>query len=413
MAVNKSGLDPQDPLIPMPWQMDSIRAYRASKALAAEEGALKMQKLRFEVEKMQEEKVKSQPDYEAKLAGDIAERTGKIQETLNLNQMQRAGISQRLGNVASASAPLDVDMSGPVMSQQAAMQAGQGLVTEENLLNAQKTRMMAELEAYRKKQEGLVGSVNLGEAYGTAPAGSSADVMRRRVQEQSNMFREARDFVNSAQTPEEAQDRANSVSVNKAYFDAQTREELKNTRKLPGFEGLAKDEDSARKMRERVPTFVSTVSAIDRLIELGKLTDGMSLPGSKFNPIQLARYRAEAEQIRIPLVAALRVPLLGGGQMTEQERAFVQSAIANPTDYLNFTSTDRLKTLKRNVASEFASATRNYGFQLKSLQSVIDANSAPGDINTFGVKSQAMPTEKPQSRPKPNAVYNPATGLLK
>lgn len=393
---------------------DYDRAVQAKIEMGAQEDALKMQKLRLDIEKMQEEKVKLQPDYEAKLAGDIAERTGKIQETLNLNQMQRAGISQRLGNVASASAPLDVDMSGPVMSQQAAMQAGQGLVTEENLLNAQKTRMMAELEAYRKKQEGLVGTVNLGEAYGTAPAGSSADVLRRRVQEQSNIFREARDFVNSAQTPEEAQDRANSVSANKAYFDAQTREELKNTRKLPGFEGLAKDEDSARKMRERVPTFVSTISAIDRLIELGQLTDGMSLPGSgKFSPVQLARYRAEAEQIRIPLVAALRVPLLGGGQMTEQERAFVQSAIANPTDYLNFTSTDRLKTLKRSVASEFASATRNYGFQLKSLQSVIDANSAPDDINTFGVKGQAMPTEKPQSQPKPNAVYNPATGLLK
>jgi len=379
------------------------QAMREKFAMAAEEDALKLQKLRFDIEKMQEDKVKSQPDYEAKLAGDIAERTGKLQETLNLNRMQRAGIGQRLGDISSASAPLDIDVSGPVLPQQMAMQAGQGLVAEENLLNAQKTRMMAELEAYRKKQEGLVGSVNLGEAYGTAPAGSSADVMRRRVQEQSNMFREARDFINSAQTPEEAQDRANSVSVNKTYFDAQTREELKNTRKLPGFEGLAKDEDAARKMRERVPTFVSTVSAIDRLIELGELTEGMTLQ----NPVQLARYRAEADQIRIPLVAALRVPLLGGGQMTEQERAFVQSAIANPTDYLNFASIDRLKTLKRTVASEFSSATRNYGFQLKSLQSVIDANSAPSDINTFGVKSQAMPTEKPK------AVYNPATGLLK
>lgn len=386
---------------------DYDRAVQAKIEMGAQEDALKMQKLRLDIEKMQEEKVKSQPDYEAKLAGDIAERTGKLQETLNLNRMQRAGIGQRLGDISSASAPLDIDVSGPVLPQQVAMQAGQNLVAEENLLNAQRTRMMAELEAYRKKQEGLVGSVNLGEAYGTAPAGSSADVMRRRVQEQSNMFREARDFINSAQTPEEAQDRANSVSANKAYFDAQTREELKNTRKLPGFEGLAKDEDAARKMRERVPTFVSTVSAIDRLIELGELTEGMTLQ----NPLQLARYRAEADQIRIPLVAALRVPLLGGGQMTEQERAFVQSAIANPTDYLNFASIDRLKTLKRTVASEFSSATRNYGFQLKSLQSVIDANIAPSDINTFGIRSQAIPTEKQQ--PKPKAVYNPATGLLK
>ena len=388
---------------------DYDRAVQAKIEMGAQEDALKMQKLRLDIEMMQEQKAKSQPDYEANLAGNIAEKTGRLQETLNLNQMQRAGLSQRLGDISSASAPLDIDVSGPVLPQQMAMQAGQGLVTEENLLNAQKTRMMAELEAYRKKQEGLVGTVNLGEAYGTAPAGSSADVLRRRVQEQSNIFREARDFVNSAQTPEEAQDRANSVSANKAYFDAQTREELKNTRKLPGFEGLAKDEDAARKMRERVPTFVSTVSAIDRLIELGQLTEGMTFQ----NPVQLARYRAEADQIRIPLVAALRVPLLGGGQMTEQERAFVQSAIANPTDYLNFASIDRLKTLKRTVASEFSSATRNYGFQLKSLQSVIDANSAPSDINTFGVKSQAMPTEKPQSQPKPNAVYNPATGLLK
>lgn len=44
-------LDPNDPLIPMPWQMDSIRAYRASKAMQAEEDALRMQRLRQEVEK--------------------------------------------------------------------------------------------------------------------------------------------------------------------------------------------------------------------------------------------------------------------------------------------------------------------------------------------------------------------------
>ena len=364
--------------------------------------------LRSRILRAQEAKLaQDQPEYRANMAANIAEKTAEIEEKLNLNAIQKAGISERLGNISSASVPLSESTAGPVMPQQAAMQASQGLIGEEDMFRAQQTRMRAQLEAYRKEQEGLVGTVNLGEAYGTAPAGSSADVMRRRVQEQSNMFREARDFVNSAQTPEEAQDRANSVSVNKAYFDAQTREELKNTRKLPGFEGLAKDEDAARKMRERVPTFVSTVSAIDRLIELGKLTEGMTFQ----NPVQLARYRAEADQIRIPLVAALRVPLLGGGQMTEQERAFVQSAIANPTDYLNFASIDRLKTLKKTVASEFSSATRNYGFQLKSLQSVIDANIAPSDIDTFGVRSQAIPTEKPQ--PKPNAVYNPATGLLK
>jgi hypothetical protein len=59
MAVNKSGLDPQDPLIPMPWQMDSIRAYRANNAAQAaakaEEDSLKMEKLRKDVEKGRQE----------------------------------------------------------------------------------------------------------------------------------------------------------------------------------------------------------------------------------------------------------------------------------------------------------------------------------------------------------------------
>jgi len=376
------------------------QAQRARLAMAAEEDALKMQKLRLDIEMMQEQKAKSQPDYEARLAGDIAEKTSQLQETLNLNQAQRAGISQRLGNVASASAPLDIDVSGPVMPQQTAMQAGQGLVAEENLLNAQRTRMAAELEAYRKRQEGLVGTVNLGEAYGTAPAGGSADVLRRRVQEQANAFREADDFVKAAQTPEEAQYRANAVSVNKAYFEAQTREELKNSRKLAGLEGMAKDDDAAKKMRERLPTFVQSISSIDNLIELGGLYRKAATSG---NAIEAAKYKAQAAQARIPLIAALRVPLTGGGQMNPQELQMLNDAVANPAVFLDITQTERLRSLKRTVGSEFASSARAFGYGVKSLQSVIDANSAPEDINNFGIKKSA---------PQPAAKYNPKTGLL-
>ena len=379
---------------------DYDQAMRQQLAMAAEEDALKMQKLRLDIEMMQEQRAKSQPDYEANLAGNIAEKTSQLQETLNLNQAQRAGIGQRLGNLAAASAPLDVDVSGPVMSQQASMQAGQGLVAEENLLNAQKTRMMAELEAYRKRQEGLVGTVNLGEAYGTAPAGGSTDVLRRRVQEQANAFREADDFVKAAQTPEEAQYRANAVSVNKAYFDAQTREELKNSRKLQGLEGMAKDDDAAKKMRERLPTFVQSISSIDNLIELGGLYRNAVMSG---NAIQAAKYSAQAEQARIPLIAALRVPLTGGGQMNPQELKMLNDAVANPAVFLDITQTERLKSLKRTVGSEFASSARSFGYGVKSLQSVIDANSAPEDINNFGIR---------KSSPQPAAKYNPKTGLL-
>ena len=74
MAVNALGLDPQDPLIPLPWQMDSIRAYRAGNAAKAEENALKMERLRQDVEKGRQEAEKTieeTPVGKAKKAADI------------------------------------------------------------------------------------------------------------------------------------------------------------------------------------------------------------------------------------------------------------------------------------------------------------------------------------------------------
>ena len=347
-----------------------------------------------------EEKKRKTPQYAAQLAGDIAEKSAAIQDTLNLTEAQKAGISERLGNISSAATPLESSIAGPVMPQEAAMQAGQGLVAEENLLNARNVRLRAELEAYRKQQEGLVGTVNLGEAYGTAPAGGSTDVLRRRVQEQANAFREADDFVKAAQTPEEAQYRANAVSVNKAYFEAQTREELKNSRKLTGLEGMAKDDNSLKQMQERLPKFVQSVESIDNLIEIGGLYRNAVMSG---NAIQAAKYAAQAAQARIPLVANLRIPLTGGGQMNPQELQMLNDAVSNPAVFFDITQTERLKSLKQTVGSEFARTARAYGYGVKSLQSVIDANSVPEDINNFGIK---------KSSPQPAAKYNPKTGLL-
>jgi len=65
-------LDPNDPLIPMPWQMDSIRAYRASKAMKAEEDALRLEELRQRVAKGKEEEEMSTPIGRAGRAADIA-----------------------------------------------------------------------------------------------------------------------------------------------------------------------------------------------------------------------------------------------------------------------------------------------------------------------------------------------------
>ena len=350
-----------------------------------------------------EEKKRKNPQYAAQLAGDIAEKSAAIQDTLNLTEAQKAGISERLGNISSAATPLESSIAGPVMPQEAAMQAGQGLVAEENLLNARNVRLRAELEAYRKQQEGLVGTVNLGDAYGTAPAGDEANTFRRRVRTQSELFKEGREYINQAPTPEEAQDRSNAVMANKTFFDAQTREELKNSRKLPGLTGMAKDEDSAKKMRERVPAFVQSVATIDRLVELGD-----EYRKNFGNPILERKARAEAEQLRIPLIANLRIPLTGGGQMSVQELELIQRAIANPATFFDITQTDRLKSLKKTIGSEFSSAARNYGYELNSLQQVIDANSAPSDIETFGVRRKAVP----QVQEKPAGRYDPTSGRI-
>jgi len=70
-------LDPNDPLIPMPWQMDSIRAYRASRAMQAEEDALRMQKLRQEVEKGYDETPRGKASKAADLAAFLEQEKQK------------------------------------------------------------------------------------------------------------------------------------------------------------------------------------------------------------------------------------------------------------------------------------------------------------------------------------------------
>ena len=70
-------LDPNDPLIPMPWQMDSIRAYRESRAMQAEEDALKMQRLRQEVEKGYDETPRGKASRAADLTAFLEQEKQK------------------------------------------------------------------------------------------------------------------------------------------------------------------------------------------------------------------------------------------------------------------------------------------------------------------------------------------------
>ena len=91
-------LDPNDPLIPMPWQMDNIRAYRASKAMQAEEDSLRMQQLRLNVEKANEETTIGRTSKAADIAAFLEQEKQKdvgipIGEEMGSRMVERGGPS--------------------------------------------------------------------------------------------------------------------------------------------------------------------------------------------------------------------------------------------------------------------------------------------------------------------------------
>jgi hypothetical protein len=91
-------LDPNDPLIPMPWQMDNIRAYRASKAAKAEEDSLRMQQLRLSVEKANEETTIGRTSKAADIAAFLEQEKQKdvgipIGEEMGSRMVERGGPS--------------------------------------------------------------------------------------------------------------------------------------------------------------------------------------------------------------------------------------------------------------------------------------------------------------------------------
>jgi len=123
MAVNKSGLDPQDPLIPMPWQMDSIRAYRAGNAAQAaakaEEDSLKMEKLRQEVAKGYQEQEMSSASGRSAKAADIAATLEQDKQKQFGTPIQE-GMAQRMTSAGGPSIldatrmQAELDVSGKV-----------------------------------------------------------------------------------------------------------------------------------------------------------------------------------------------------------------------------------------------------------------------------------------------------------
>lgn len=392
-------LDPKDPLIPLPWQMDDIRNYREQKKAKLEAEIIDRQIKQLDLQK----KLLESPEAQIQRAGELAERSLQVEQDL----ASQRGLAERLGtrasNVRAAATPLPAGAAGPVMPEDLAISTGQQLLEQQDLARARVARIGGELEAIRKQREGLEGSVNLGEFYGSAPASDTTSVAKRRYQETTKLLGDLDADIKNSRTPEEASAKSAAAKEIKPWFNLQTKRELDNTLKVRGLDGFAPDTAIAKDMRERTAGMVNSVSQINSLLALGEEADRIKreLP-SNLQGQALLRVQRRADLIRTPLVASLRVPLTGGGQLSDAEREFLQAAVANPTDFINFASRDRLIELSRVVKRDFTTRARAAGFNVNSLQPVFDAYSDPEDIDVAGPKiTLAAPTAASETRRAP------------
>jgi flagellar hook-associated protein FlgK len=100
---------------------DYDEAMRRQFAMAAEEDALKMQKLRLEIQKMDEESKKNQPGYSAEVAAGLGRKLEESERNLQLQDELLSDLSKRKQNISAAATPLQPQIAGPVMPQQAAI----------------------------------------------------------------------------------------------------------------------------------------------------------------------------------------------------------------------------------------------------------------------------------------------------
>jgi hypothetical protein len=225
MPVNAFGLDPQDPLIPMPWQMDSIRAYRAENARAAEENALKMEELRLDVAKKRYAQEMDSPSGRATKADLVA------RELEQMRQKEEGVDISKTPNVAGKSL---LDMT---------KEEGQRLINK----RAKDARQMA-LENYLLEKSILpkakyeAGGVS-GEALLTQAPKTQSNVRRQVYQNDYNDFYDM--YLHAGQSPQVAHENAVTAAGQKQM---KADSSGKVTVMLPNFGSLTTTPEKLNKL---------------------------------------------------------------------------------------------------------------------------------------------------------------------
>jgi len=306
----------------------------------------------------------SQPGYSAETASRLGRGLEESERNLQLQDELLADLSKRKQNVAAAATPLQPQVAGPVMPEQAAISETNRILTAEDQMGLDRAAALAQREAMRKDLETLTGTVPLPTG-GTAAAGETSTI-KRRFEDTAKLIQGYNQRVASAQSPEEADALRSAYSMFEPIQKQQLKKDLESSRTIPGLEGFGKDEQATNEMRKSIVDFSSATQNIDDLINLSN------------NP-SIANY-AKAQAIRGGLRGQLRLLIAGPGAMSDQDVALMNEIVANPyTPYAK----EKLLALKGAMARKIVSSASAYGFKVKRLSDLVSSGGQPEDFNEF------------------------------
>jgi len=378
-------------------EQEYIKSPEGQAALQAEreKGILGVEKLKGEITSEQEKQRRAAPEYAPMEAARLNMVRSTLEEDLASQNELMASAGERVKSLQSASAPLPAGVPGPVMQKDMASQMMRPALELEADMRKRAIGTEAAQAATNRQLGELVGTLPVPEGLGggTMPATANVgSIYRQRLEQLVPMKAGAINYINSL--PEGSPERMaaeQTVGKMSGYEDAQTKKLAQNALKIPGLEGMANSEKGANQVRELVPSFISSVGGIDELLELGDMVN-------KSPVTDRPRFMARADAIRTALAGQMRISIGGPGTMTQEDREVLMRAIADPTAVINFAAPERLGELKKVLARKFVADARANGFGVKSVQSVLDANSDPEDINSFGMKRQSSFKSEAEAR---------------
>ena len=142
-------------------------------------------------------------------------------------------------------------------------------------------------------------------------------------------------------------------------------------RTIPGI-GVAPSTDTAKELRMRQTAYEQVNDGVTQLLDM------LKIPGRTMNPA----LRKKAQTIKALLTGALRVPIVGPGAFTDQERELINSVIADPTAIFSLDSRTQtaLTTLRDRVRNDRDAYARSIGLTIGAGSRRESFNPSTGEI---------------------------------